>query len=292
MIYKVVHTTNYVYSQPVPVCHNELHLTPRDHAHQHCISSRLAIKPLPATTDERLDYFGNHVTYFAVHESHRKLSVTAVSRVDVQPPQMPEPTATPAWETVRDSLFDCSTPEKLQAAQFAAVSPFVPKSEELRCYALTSFTPGRPIWEAMLDLTARIHKDFAYSPASTTISTPIEEVFRTRRGVCQDFAHLAIGCLRSLGLSSQYVSGYLLTEPPPGKPRLIGADASHAWLSIYCPGSGWLDVDPTNNQPLSTRHVTLAWGRDYGDVCPVRGTFVGGGDHSMSVSVDVSPIEA
>jgi transglutaminase-like putative cysteine protease len=291
MIYKVVHVTTYSYSQPVPMCHNELHLTPRDHGHQRCISTRLAIKPLPATIDERLDYFGNHVSYFAIHEAHHKLTVTATSKVDVEPPRLPTSADTPAWEDARDALTDYRNSEHLAASQFAFASPFVSIHEDIRQYALESFTRHRPLWDAVLELTSRIYRDFKYSPASTTVSTPPDEVFRLRRGVCQDFAHLEISCLRSLGLAAQYVSGYLQTDPPPGQPKLIGADASHAWLSVYCPGSGWLDVDPTNNQMISTRHVTLAWGRDYGDVCPVRGVFVGGGNHAMNVSVDVAALD-
>ncbi|HEX3871896.1 MAG TPA: transglutaminase family protein, partial [Pirellulales bacterium] len=252
---------------------------------------RLAIKPLPMTIDERLDYFGNHVSYFAIHEAHYKLSVVATSKVDLQPPKLPTPAETPAWEDVRTALGDSRNADHLAASQFAFASPFIRMYDDLRDYALASFTRRRPLWEAALDLTARIHKDFKYQAHSTTISTPLHEVFRNRRGVCQDFAHLQIGCLRSLGLAAQYVSGYLLTDPPPGQPKLVGADASHAWLSVYCPGSGWLDIDPTNNEPPSTRHVTLAWGRDYGDLTPVRGVFVGGGDHAMNVSVDVSVID-
>lgn len=292
MKYKVSHTTTYSYSEAVPMCHNEVHLTPRDHGHQRCMASRLVIKPLPATIDERLDYFGNHVSYFTIHEGHHKLSVTAVSKVDVQPPSLPDPSQTPPWETVRDALRDFREPEHLAASQFAFDSLYIPSSDELADYARVSFTPGRPMLEALLDLTGRIFRDFKYQPLATCVNTPVAEVFRNRRGVCQDFAHLEIGCLRSLGLSAQYVSGYLLTAPPPGQPRLVGADASHAWLSVYCPGCGWIDVDPTNNKIPSTEHITLAWGRDYGDVCPIKGVFIGGGQHSMNVAVDVVPMDA
>jgi transglutaminase-like putative cysteine protease len=273
------------------MCHNEVHLTPRDHGHQRCLSTRLTIKPLPALTDERLDYFGNHVTYFMLHEGHFKLTVSAQSRVEVEAPQLPDPAQTMPWEEVRAALTDFSDPDRLAASQFAYDSPFVRTNDDLRDYAMPSFTPGRPLWEAVLDLTKRIFDEFSYSPMSTTIHTPLDEVLRERKGVCQDFAHLQIGCLRSLGLAAQYVSGYLMTEPPPGQPKLIGADASHAWLSVYCPGYGWLDIDPTNNQAPSTKHVTLAWGRDYGDVCPIKGVYIGGGHHAMSVAVDVTPID-
>lgn len=291
MKYKVSHTTTYSYSESVPMCHNEVHLTPRDSVRQTCLSSRLVIKPLPAAIDERLDYFGNHVSYFTVHEGHYKLTVSALSRVEIRPTVEQDPAATPAWEDVRDSLTDFHKPDNLAAAQFTFDSPYISCSNDLLNYALPSFPARRPLWQGVLDLTSRINREFTYQPYSTTINTPLAEVLRTRRGVCQDFAHLQIACLRSLGLAAQYVSGYLLTDPPPGQPRLIGADASHAWLSVFCPGLGWLDVDPTNNQVPSTRYVTLAWGRDYGDVCPIQGVFIGGGHHSMSVAVDVVPME-
>jgi transglutaminase-like putative cysteine protease len=291
MKYKVSHTTTYSYSESVPMCHNEVHLTPRDSSRQTCLSSRLVIKPLPAAIDDRLDYFGNHVSYFTVHEGHYKLTVSALSRVEILPSPTHNPVETPAWEDVRDSLVDSRKPDHLAATQFTFDSPYISGSNDLLAYALPSFPARRPLWQAVLDLTSRIHREFTYQPYSTTINTPLAEVLRLRRGVCQDFAHLQIACLRSLGLAAQYVSGYLLTDPPPGQPRLVGADASHAWLSVFCPGLGWLDVDPTNNQIPSTRHVTLAWGRDYGDVCPIQGVFIGGGHHSMSVAVDVVPIE-
>jgi transglutaminase-like putative cysteine protease len=291
MKYKVSHTTTYSYSESVPMCHNQVHLTPRDSARQSCLSSRLVIKPLPAAIDERLDYFGNHVSYFTVYEGHYKLTVSALSRVEIKPTVELDPAATPAWEDVREALTDFHKPDNLAAAQFTFDSPYISNSSELLAYAAPSFPARRPLWQGVLDLTSRINREFTYQPYSTTINTPLAEVLRTRRGVCQDFAHLQIACLRSLGLAAQYVSGYLLTDPPPGQPRLIGADASHAWLSVFCPGLGWLDIDPTNNQIPSTKYVTLAWGRDYGDVCPIQGVFIGGGHHSMSVAVDVVPME-
>lgn len=292
MRYKVSHTTSYSYSETVPICHNEVHLTPRDHAHQTCAYSRLLIKPSPATMDRRIDYFGNHVNYFTVQEGHHRLSVTAVSKVEVRPVELPRAADTPPWEQVRDSLRSEPRRELLAASQFAFDSPFVRLLPELAEYAGPSFAPGRSLLEAVLHLTNRINTEFKYDPSATQINTPPLEVLRLRKGVCQDFAHLQIGCLRSMGLAARYVSGYLLTEPPPGQPRLVGADASHAWLSVFFPGLGWLDFDPTNDQIPSTRHVTLAWGRDYGDVCPIRGIFVGGGHHGMHVSVDVVPVES
>ncbi len=180
----------------------------------------------------------------------------------------------------------------LEAYQFAFDSPHVPTSPDLADYAAVSFSPGRPWLEALLDLTRRIHTEFKYDQTATNVSTPLERSAAMRRGVCQDFAHLQIGCLRSLGLAARYVSGYLVTAPPPGQPRLVGADASHAWLSAFSPEHGWIDVDPTNDMIPSPKHITLAWGRDYSDVCPIKGVFIGGGHHGMNVSVDVMPLAA
>ncbi|MBL9122391.1 MAG: transglutaminase family protein [Planctomycetaceae bacterium] len=290
MIYKVTHTTTYSYSETVPVCHNEVHLTPREHPYQACSYNRLLIRPHPVTSGKRVDYFGNPVSFFTVQEGHHKLVVTAVSKVRLSEPPDHRPAITPPWEKIRAALPGFRHPQGLDAYQYVFDSPHVACSAELAGYAHASFTPGRPILEAAIDLNQRIHRDFEYDPQATSVHTPLSEVLAHRRGVCQDFAHLAIGCLRSLGLAARYVSGYLRTVPPPGKPRLVGADASHAWLSIFCPESGWVDLDPTNNSVPSLDYITLAWGRDYSDVCPIKGVFVGGGNHGMSVSVDVVPL--
>jgi transglutaminase-like putative cysteine protease len=289
MDYKIVHTTEYSYTEAVPVCHNEIHLNPRESLYQKRLVSRLAIEPTPRLIESRLDYFGNDTKYFTIDEGHDRLTVTASSRVKVSAPPLPhECTAT--WEAVRDRIGAECTPANLDAVQFALESPHVETSAALAAYAAASFATGRPWLEALLDLTRRIHTDFQYDQTATTVSTPLAEVLRLCRGVCQDFAHLEIGCLRSLGLPARYVSGYLVTNPPPGQPRLVGADASHAWLSAYCPDHGWIDVDPTNDQIPSTNHITLAWGRDYSDVAPIKGVVIGGGQHSMRVSVDVVPL--
>jgi len=286
MKYEVTHRTTYRYSEPVTLGHNSAHLTPRTLDRQRCLSNRLVILPTPSCLRSWTDYFGNHATYFAVEEEHRELSVTAVSEVAMETPP-PAPTMTCAWEVARDGLWQNCDAVDLAAAPYAFDSPCVVRDERLASYASMSFTPGRPLLEAALDLTARIHRDFRFDPAATSVSTPTMEVFEKRRGVCQDFAHLQIGCLRSLGLAARYVSGYLLTDPRPGQPRLVGADASHAWLGVFCPGHGWVDLDPTNNVIPQMRHVTVAWGRDYGDVCPIKGVFLGGGVHCMTVAVDV-----
>lgn len=292
MHYKVTHTTTYSYSEAASICHNEVHLIPRDTPRQSCLSHRLVIRPNPASLNKLVDYFGNHATLFCIQQEHRKLTVTTISHVEVRPPVLPHLDSTPAWETVRDAAFEDRSPAGLDTVQYAYESPLVRTSTALTAYALESFLEGRPLLEAVADLTKRIHAEFRYDPVATTVSTPLEDVLRVRKGVCQDFAHLEIGCLRSLGLPARYVSGYIRTRPPPGKPRLVGADASHAWISVHCPGLGWVDFDPTNNSIPTEEHVTVAWGRDYADVCPVKGVVLGGGQHALVVSVDVEPADA
>ena len=289
MKYKVTHTTIYDYSEAVPICHNEIRLWPRDHRRQTCLQHRLRIRPEPAHTDHRSDYFGNHAGQFAIEQPHNRLTVTAVSHVQVMPPEVPAPSTTPAWEDIRDRFAIGQPPWWLEARQYVLDSPQIHASAALRHLAEPSFTPGRPWLEAVLDLTKRIYTDFKYDPAATNVNTPLETVLRIRRGVCQDFAHLQIGCLRALGLPARYVSGYLVTDPPAGQPRLIGADASHAWLAVYCPRIGWVDLDPTNDVVPDDRHITLAWGRDYGDVSPLRGVVLGGGEQVLHVGVSVIP---
>jgi len=290
MRYLVRHTTAYRYSEPASLGHNQARLAPRSFGRQRCLSSRIEIRPEPAEQSEWLDYYGNRVSYFTIEREHAELTVTARSEVELDSPPYVDPAATVAWERACEQLVQPGDSEAVAAACFVYDSPHVQREAWLAEYAAPSFAAGRPLLEALLDLTHRIHGEFRYVPASTGVSTPVREVFEGRQGVCQDFAHLQIGCLRSLGLAARYVSGYLLTDPPPGSPKLVGADASHAWLSVYCPGLGWLDVDPTNDQMPDLRHVTVAWGRDYSDVCPVKGVVLGGGQHWMSVAVDVSPV--
>lgn len=290
MKYKITHTTTYHYGEAVPVCHNEVHLTPRESNRLACRQHRLSIKPHPEAVGRRYDYFGNLLHHFSIQENHRRLCVTSISRVEVLPRSPLAFEQSPSWESVRDGLQGEMSDERLEAMQFVLESPSITLLPGLREYAEPSFPSGRPILAAVRNLTDRIHTDFKFDPRATTVNTPLEDVLELRRGVCQDFAHLQIGCLRSLGLAARYVSGYLRTIPPPGKPRLVGADASHAWLSVFCDDVGWIDVDPTNNCFPSTDHITVAWGRDYTDVCPIKGVFVGGGTHSMKVSVDVEPL--
>jgi transglutaminase-like putative cysteine protease len=291
MIYKIVHRSIYKYKHSVSVGNHVACLKPRSSSHQRLVETHLDIQPAPATRTERTDYFGNLLCFFTVQEPHKELMVEARSEV-VAGASHVLAGPLPAWEEVAKSLPQDLSPEGLEAYQFAFESPRIRARPEFAAYALRSFTPGRPMPEALLDLTARIYNDFRFDSKVTNVRTPAEEVFRKRRGVCQDFAHVQIACLRSINLAARYVSGYLRTYPPPGKPRLIGADASHAWVSAYCSGVGWLDVDATNNVVPSDGHVTLAWGRDYGDVSPLRGLVLGGGAHTLKVGVDMEPLDA
>lgn len=292
MQYNVRHTTVYTYTDPVALCQNQVHLCPRSTPYQSASDFHLEISPEPIVRRNWTDVFGNEVWYFSIEESHKELSVTGRSLVAVTPRSAPEPSLTPSWESVREQLRQCENAELRRVAQFCFESSYIRALPEAVDYAAESFYPGRPVLEAAMDLTARINRDFKYVPASTAVTTSTTEVLATRQGVCQDFAHLQIACLRGLGLAARYVSGYLLTDPPQGQPKLVGADASHAWLSLYCPGSGWIDLDPTNNVIPQLRHVTVGWGRDYGDVCPIQGVFTGGGAHAMRVAVDVAPLQA
>jgi transglutaminase-like putative cysteine protease len=240
----------------------------------------------------RTDYFGNLVTYFTVREPHRRMEITAVNRVRVEPRPAPAAAATPPWDQVAAALRSGHDPETLDAYQYVFDSHYVQRDPELAGFAAPSFPEGRPVLEAVLDLTGRIHSEFVFdSSTGGAFEVPTTRILVTRRGVCQDFSHLEIGCLRSLGLAARYVSGYLLTNPPPGQDRLIGADMSHAWASVFCPGLGWVDVDPTNNLMTGEKHITLAWGRDYDDVSPIKGVILGGGRHSVTVSVDVMVLD-
>jgi transglutaminase-like putative cysteine protease len=290
--YRVVHRTEYEYGLPVELAHNEAHLLPRAGTSQRCLMSELAVAPVPDVLRERIDYFGNRVTYFALALPDRRLTVTATSEVEVVGPRRDDalPISTP-WEEVRDRLGRLSSPNLLEAREYVLDSPMVGASDDLREYAEVSFPAGRPIFEGASDLARRIHRDFTYEPRSTTIGTSLAEVLEQRRGVCQDFAHLAIGCLRSLGLAARYVSGYV-ESAAPGRDRVRGAEASHAWLATFDPLGGWLDVDPTNDQVPTRQHVTLAWGRDYGDVAPLKGVLIGGGEHTLAVSVDVQRVDS
>jgi len=286
--YQITHTTRFEYSDAVPVGHNIVHLLPRTLPYQSCGRYRLSIHPEPVEVSTNDDFYGNPCSYFSIEKPHHRLTIAARSEVEVFE-RTDTVQQTPAWETIAAQLQKGRDPVSLSAYQFIHPSPLIKPFAELEAYARESFKPGAPLAEAATDLTARIFNDFTFDPRATTVHTPVEEVFRERHGVCQDFSHLQIACIRSLGLAARYVSGYLRTIPPEGKPRLIGADASHAWLAVYCGEAGWLDLDPTNNIPVATDHVTVAWGRDYSEVCPVQGVILGGGQHKMQVTVDVAP---
>jgi transglutaminase-like putative cysteine protease len=286
-LFQITHTTSYEYHAPVTVSHHLMRLTPRALTRQRLLEHEIEVHPTPAATNQRIDYFGNDVTFATIERTHRQLSVISRSRVAVSPAFIPDAGETPGWETVRGLCRADRTASVLEATEFTFASPLVPLEPVFAEFAASAFEPGRPILDAVTDLTARIHREFKFDPAATTISTPLIEVLEKRRGVCQDFAHLQIACLRALGLPARYVSGYLETVPPPGQSKLVGSDASHAWLSFFCPGIGWMDVDPTNNLFPSMQHITLGWGRDYSDVSPVRGVILGAGKHDLNVAVDV-----
>ncbi len=290
MRYEIIHTTTYDYSDTVSLSHHLVRLQPRTLPAQRCRENSLEILPRPVVVKPHVDYFGNRVTFITVEGAHRKLVLTSRSGVEVATARWPVPEATPAWESVRDFTAPHAAEEWLAAREFLYDSPRIRKDAEFAAYAAPSFTAGRPVLEAVIALTGRLHHDFKFDPKATSIATPLEEVFVARRGVCQDFAQLEIAFLRAMGVPARYVSGYIETDPPPGKARLAGADASHAWVSFFCPGAGWVDIDPTNNLLPSNRHITVAWGRDYGDVSPTRGVILGSGEHTLKVAVDVLPV--
>ena len=290
LLFEITHTTNYEYVSEVSVSHHLLRLTPRDGSKQRCLEHRLEIRPEPGTFSSRRDYFGNVTHFVGVETSHKTFGINSHCRVAISPVFIPDPLETPPWEIVRASCRGDHAGQALEAHEFTYPSPLVPAPQEFFEYGQPSFSAGRPVLDAVADLTRRIGEDFVFDPSATTVTTPVSEVLRRRRGVCQDLAHLELACLRSHGLPARYVSGYLETEASPGQPKLRGVDASHAWISFFCPGLGWIDVDPTNNCFPSLRHITLAWGRDYGDICPIRGVLIGGENQILRVAVDVNAL--
>ena len=292
MTYRVVHRTEYLYDSKVSASYGEAHLHPREVQGQQCYVSTLTIDPFPEHYRERRDFFGNRAAHFTVLEPHQSLTVTATSMVEVRDRRAIIPVIGDLrWEQARDLLHQDPGVDTLEARQYALESPSVSASAAATAYAASSFPTGRPLIEALSELSTRMHDDFEFAPGVTTVSTPIDEVLARRAGVCQDFAHLTIAGLRGLGLAARYVSGYLETVPPPGRARLIGADVSHAWVSVFVPQVGWVDIDPTNDQFVNDRYVTVAWGRDYADVPPLKGViYTEGKGQKLKVTVDVVTI--
>jgi transglutaminase-like putative cysteine protease len=285
--YKVEHTTRFRYPIPVSVCHNVVCLTPRPTPSLNVVHAALTITPRPAVVAERIDGFGNVTHAFSIEEPHDELTVYARADVTVYPPKSAGRPG-PAWEEVAQAVADQSDAGWLDACPFLYDSPLVTRTREARDLVEQAFAPGRPVLEATLALTRLINEQFAYEPGSTHVGTTSAQAIADRRGVCQDFAHAQIAALRSIGLPARYVSGYLRTVPPPGQPRLVGVDQSHAWLGVYAGDPlGWVDMDPTNAMACGTDHIPLAVGRDYNDVAPIRGAFLGGGDSQLAVTVDV-----
>lgn len=290
MRYKIIHRTTYTYESPVTVGHYTARLEPRALPQQECPWHELHIRPEPVERSKRSDYFGNATVYFEVAGAHQKLEVISRSLIQVQTKEPPDPATTLPWETIRDGCRGDGSAPMLLAGELAFPSSLIPVGPAFANYARPSFPAKRPILEAVCDLNRRIHEDFVFDSTATDHTTPVAQVLANRRGVCQDFAQVMIACLRSIGLPARYVSGYLETMPPPGQVKLIGADASHAWVSVYCgDGIGWMDADPTNNILPGERHITVAWGRDFSDVSPLRGVTIGAGDQRLQVAVDVLP---
>jgi transglutaminase-like putative cysteine protease len=291
MIYSVSHQTTYSYRVPVLFGHHVACLTPRSLPHHECEWSEIEISPPPTARHDRIDSFGNCLTFFSMSEPHRELIVEARSEVNVESNCRKWGEASLSWNQAVSLVASDRNRECLDAYQYVFESPRIRLNDAFANYARHSFTNGRAFGEALLDLTSRVHREFRFDADATNVRTTPEDVLRSKRGVCQDFAHLQIACLRSIGVPARYVSGYLRTYPPPGGTRLVGSDVSHAWLAAYCPESGWLEVDPTNDVIPSEGHVTLAWGRDYGDVGPLRGVIMGGREHSLKVRVNLEAQE-
>ncbi|NII29535.1 transglutaminase family protein [Pseudoflavitalea sp. X16] len=290
MLYSVKHTTTYLYHETVPLCHNLAVLAPRDTASQTCRSFQLDISPVAEIIEEYQDFFGNKVFYFVVEQEHEKLSVITTSIIERRSSGLEQQAVSlQSWESVKDMLRS-STGDFIREKQYAIPADMTVPSAAIKQYASPSFTPRRPLFEAVSDLMRRIYTDFTYTSGFTTVSTPLSVVMKERKGVCQDFAHLGIACLQSMGLAAKYISGYLETIPPPGKEKLAGADASHAWFSVYIPEMGWVDFDPTNNKIPDEQYIVIGWGRNYFDIVPLRGVIMSSDQHQLFVSVDVKRI--
>ncbi|MBI6948941.1 transglutaminase family protein [Pseudomonas koreensis] len=293
-LYQILHDTCYHYDSPVSLAQQLAHLWPRECAWQRCTEQQLLISPEPTTRRDELDVFGNPLTRLAFERPHDELQVNARLTVEVLARPLADFSLSPAWEQTRKALTYSSQPlsaELLEACRYRFQSPYVHLKRSFVEFSESCFPPGKPLLLGVQALMQKIFSEFTFDAEATQVATPLVEVLERRRGVCQDFAHLMLACVRSRGLAARYISGYLLTQPPPGQPRLIGADASHAWVSVFCPVSGWVDFDPTNNVQPALEHITLAWGRDFSDVSPLRGVILGGGSHDPEVRVTVMPLE-
>ncbi|WP_242209900.1 MULTISPECIES: transglutaminase family protein [unclassified Pseudomonas] len=292
--YQIFHDTCYHYDSPVSLAQQLAHLWPRECAWQRCTEQQLLISPVPTARRDELDVFGNPLTRLAFERPHDELQVNAQLTVEVLARPTLDFNQSPAWELTRDALSYSSQPlsaELLEACRYRFQSPYVHLKRSFVEFSQSCFPAGRPLLLGVQDLMQKIFSEFTFDAEATQVATPLVEVLERRRGVCQDFAHLMLACVRSRGLAARYISGYLLTQPPPGQPRLIGADASHAWVSVFCPVLGWVDFDPTNNVQPALEHITLAWGRDFSDVSPLRGVILGGGNHDPEVRVTVMPLD-
>ena len=293
--YQILHDTHYRYASPVSLAQQLAHLWPRACPWQRNHEQQLLVSPQPCQRQDALDVFGNPLTRLVFERPHDELKVSARLQVEVLARPALDLQASLPWEDACTALRysgQALLPGVLEATRFRFESPYVHLKQVFADYAADCFSPGRPLLAAVDGLMQKIFAEFSFDAAATQVATPLLQVLEERRGVCQDFAHLMLACLRSMGLSARYVSGYLLTQPPPGQPRLIGADASHAWVSVFCPQQGWVDFDPTNNIRPALEHITLAWGRDFADVSPLRGVILGGGSHDPEVQVTVLPIPA
>lgn len=289
MRYRISHRTTYSYDDDVSDSLGIAYLVPRELPWQQVLSTDLVVSPAPADRSEDLDYYGNTASYFQVTEPHRVLEILATSEVESQAEQHSAEALAAPWELARPGERS-DVADAWKVHDLALPSPLADQTPDAHAYAAISLTPGRPVGEAVVDLMHRIHADFAYDKTATTITTTIDDIFEKRAGVCQDFAHLTLACLRAHGLAVRYISGYLATTPPPGKERIVGADATHAWAAVWIPGDGWLALDPTNDQLVNDRYVTVAWGRDYADVPPVKGViFTEAKTSTLNVQVDVAP---
>ena len=288
--YKVTHITEYHYDNEASLCHNIMYKSPMEAHFQKVIDFRFEISPEPSYIVKRKDFFGNEMIYFSVDKAHEVLVVKAISHVRLNNPdwiRIKEEKTAP-WEEVVRWLQSSAASGDIK--QFYLESEFVPIIDGIVEYTLQSFTPGRALFDAVNELNTRINKDFAFTPGFTDISTPLEKVFSSRKGVCQYFAHFGLACLRSIGLAAKYMSGYIETLPPPGKPKLVGSDASHAWIAVFIPDWGWVEFDSTNNLVVKNEHIRVASGRDFSDVTPVKGIVYSSGEQTLAVKVDVRKV--